>query len=206
MLIPTITGLSRFESRYRAAPRVATRAARLAINDTIRWSRTRGSRAIRQQVNLTVAYLNTPGRFEISRFASDKSLEARLVARQRPTQLIRYGARQRWIKGKTVDRKRAGIRVKVKRAGRSRVIRQAFFVRLRRGTQEGGNQGIAVRNTEGLNLRKLGVSTSKRSDTFQVLYAPSVDQVFRGVREDLLPDIDDRIGQRFDHHFNRLLK
>lgn len=196
-----LIGVKNLQQFLERQPLITRKAARLAINDNVRWARNESSRRIRAEVNLTASYLNSPGRLYVGDFASDNKLYATITARRRPTQLSTYGAKQVMRKGR-----KAGIRVKVKKGGRSKRIRQAFFVNLKRGTASDGNLGVAVRNTEGLNLRKMGVSAGKSNSGFQVLYAPSVDQVFNTVRDDLSGPLAERMDARFTHHYNRLNK
>ncbi|MFL0802450.1 MAG: hypothetical protein K6L81_01945 [Agarilytica sp.] len=205
-LVGEARGLENFQARLSFFPKVAARSAKLAVNDTLRWARVKASKEVRSQINLTASYLNQTNRLFVSRFASDNRLSGVLSARRRPTQLAQFSAKQRVSRIRNGPAQRKGIRVKVKRSGTSKVLRGAFFVKLKRGSQGDGNVGVAVRSTDGLNLRNAGVSSGKNHSGFRVLYGPSVDQVFDTVREDLSPVLSGRLQTRFDHHFSRLLK
>lgn len=179
-------------------PRATRKAAQLSINTTARKARTAASREIRKQVSLTAGYLNKPERLWVSRKARETDLTAKITARQRPTSLITYGAKQLTRKGKRKPKVGAGVSVGVKRGGGRRKIRQAFFMRLK-----SGNVGVAVRSLEGLNLKKLRASPKYAG--VHVLYGPSVDQVFNTVREDIAPDMAKILTQEFDRQYARLL-
>ncbi len=142
----TVTGLKKFERFTQKLPDVARKAAALAINTSARNARAQASRLIRQQVAFTTKYLNEPERLVIRPSATQDRLEAVLRARQKPTSLARF-ATQATRKGKP-----AGVRVRIKPGGASKVIRQAFFVNL-----NNGNRGVAVRAAVagGLNLKRL---------------------------------------------------
>lgn len=193
-------GLPDFAERLERFPRATQKAATLAINATARKARTQASIEIRKQVNLTRAYLNTDKRLWISRFAKETNLTAKITARHRPTQLTTYGARQLTRKGKHVARRNAGVSVKVKRGGKQRKLRTAFFLKLKNG-----NLGIAVRSIEGLNLKKAGLASSKQSAGVHVLYGPSIDQVFNDVRHQIGPDMAKFLGQEFNRQYARVL-
>jgi len=196
-------GLDKFAERLERFPAATSKAAVLAINKTARRARTAASREIRKQVSLTAGYLNKEERLWISRFAKQSNLTAKISARVRPTSLVTFGAKQLSRAGKRKPKVNAGISVKVKRGGSRRKIRQAFFMRLKRGKSQGGNLGIAVRSLEGLNLKKL--NASPKSAGIHVLYGPSVDQVFNTVRKDISPEISKYLLQEFNRQYARLL-
>ncbi|RLA52447.1 MAG: hypothetical protein DRQ98_10160 [Gammaproteobacteria bacterium] len=197
------SGLDKFAERMERFPAATRKAAVLSINKATRRARTAASREIRKQVSLTAGYLNKPERLWISRYARETNLTARISARQRPTSLVTYGAKQLYRAGKRKARVRGGISVKVKRGGGRRKIKQAFFIRLKRGTEHGGNLGVAVRSLEGLNLKKLGASN--KSAGIYTLYGPSIDQVFNTVRKDISPEISKYLVQEFNRQYARLL-
>lgn len=178
---------------------VARRAARLAINDTARKTRTRGSKEIRKQVNLSARYVNQ--NLRLAQTASESDLSAVIAARQRPTQLSRYGAKQLTRKAKHPERstgdpglrippgrKAAGVSVKVKKGGSRQKLRGAFLIPL----QNTVRMGLAVR-------------TGSEPDDYEVKYGPSVDQVFRDVREDIADDTGEQVSTEFRRQLARLL-
>lgn len=196
-------GLPAFAERVQKWPDGAAKAAMMAINTSARRARTEASRAIRQQVALPASYLNEPGRLFVGPFATVGRLQAVLRARQRPTMLARFG------KQATRQGKRAGIRVKVKAGGGSKRMRSAFFVRL-----NSGNLGIAVRAELAgqLGLKRRGLTSSikptgsRQKGRYIVLYGPSVDQVFRTVKDDIAPSVAAFTNNEFVRQFARLAK
>ncbi|WP_445425178.1 hypothetical protein [Alishewanella sp. HL-SH06] len=119
--------------------------------------------------------------------ANPKNLESIISARMRGTMLARFGATQQYKAGKTVPQRTAGVSVNVVRSNPSKTIEQAFFIRLKRGDSEGGNMGIAIRN-------------SKNRDDYRILYGMSVHQAFSWYRDELEPSAD----ELFDDFVSRL--
>lgn len=198
----TVTGIKQFDQFMKALPTVARKAARLAINSSARKARAQASKAIRQQVAFTAGYLNLPERLFIRPFADLDRLEAVLRARPLPTSLARFG-KQATRKGKA-----AGVRVRIKPGGASKNIRQAFFVNL-----NSGNRGVAVREAVAgqLNLKRFigtgGKATgSGKKGRYILLYGPSVDQVFRTVKDDIAPSVRRFTNNEFMRQFARLPK
>lgn len=194
-------GLEKFAERLDKFPAATQRAATLTINAAARKARTMADREIRKQVSLSKAYLK--GTLWIKRHATEQNLKAVITARERPTSLVRYGAKQVYRTGKRKAKVRGGISVQVKKGGRRRKIPQAFFISLKQGKVQGGNLGIAVRSTEGLNLKR--VKASPESAGVHTLYGPSVDQVFNDVRKAIAPDVTAYLTQEFNRQFARLL-
>lgn len=190
-------GLSGYRELLETMPAQTRQAARLAINTAARRGRAEGSRRIRGQVNFTAGYLNLPGRFHVSRFATVQEPTAVISARTEPTSLRRF-ATQASRGGKP-----AGLRIGIKRGGAKPVLRSAWFINLR-----GGNQGVAVRQAvvDKLNLRRAGVVGRASKRGYILLYGPSVDQVFRTVREDMLPELSAFTNTEFLRQFSRLSK
>lgn len=193
----TTVGLRGYRDLVATMPRQAKQAARLAINTGARRGRAEGSRQIRAQVNFTASYLNEPGRFWVSRFASASELRAVISARTEPTSLARFAAQR------TRGGKRAGLRIGIKRGGRKTVLRSGFFINLR-----SGNRGVAVRRAvvDRLNLRRAGFSARGGKRGYLLLYGPSVDQVFRTVKDDMAPGVADYTNSEFVRQFARLSK
>ena len=169
-----IDGLQEF---LEVAPDVARRAAALAMNDvTGGIGLTRYKKAMRAQIAFPSGYLEDTDRFGQSQFATPDRLTTAIRARQRPTSLARFATG-------TVGREGATVKVKANRTVR---LKKAFLVRLRAGTVLDGlnaNIGLAVRLKPGQTLRhKRDLSSAaKLSPNVYLLYAPSVDQVFKTV-------------------------
>lgn len=166
------------------------RAAVRAINKTVPWTRTRSAREIRRQTAFPARYLSgEDGRLEITERARAGSLEGRITARQRATSLARF------VTGRT---RRRGIRVTVK-PGSARYIRRGFLIPLRGAGGDLNNTGLAIR-TDG-SAPKGAYKPKRLFDNVWLVYGPSVDQVFRQVREDVSEDAADYL----EVEFNRLL-
>lgn len=194
-----IRGLAKLQANIGRVGATSRKAARLAINDSARWGRSQGSKEIRRQVNLKASYVNK--HLEVSKKASDKSLAAVISATKRPVLLNRYGAKQLTRKAKgsarskgdplrgiPAGRKSAGISVKVKARGSRKKMRGAFFVPLKGS----GVMGLATR-------------TGPKRDDYEVHYGPSVDQVWRSVRDDISPEVEARLAREFQRQLKRLL-
>lgn len=199
----TIDGLDLVRASLRSSGKTVRRAARLAINDTARKTRTEGSKAIREQVSLKASYVRKHLQL---RPANDANLRATITATKRPVLLSRYGAKQLTRKAKQPrrstgnprwniqpGRKSAGVSVKVKAQGPRKKMRSAFFIPLKAGKyHSAGATGVAVR-------------TGPRPDDYRVLHGPSVDQVWRDVREQVSPAAGVNLQRQFIRQLERLL-
>lgn len=201
--------LANLEDYFLQAPSVASRALRLAINQSVQRTGMKMARdEIRKQVGFTADYLNDPSRLGVSKLASDTDLEASIKARARATSLARFGTGDM-----TPNVKRpGGIPVMVK-TGKTTVLKKAFPVRLRRGaslTEDNFNLGLAIRLKAGERLankttmKQLG-KTAKDGSAVYLLYGPSVDQIFRQVAEDISPELANVTAIEFLRQFDRLL-
>lgn len=166
-----------------------TRAARLAINRTSDRARTQSAREIRRQIHFPAGYLQgAKSRLTVSKRATDTDLEAVVTGRRRPTSLARF------VSGPTASR--GGVRVQVK-PGATRLIPKAFLMRLRSGDDGTlGNMGLAVRTERGKTPRG-AYKPLKLAEGLWLLYGPSVDQVFRSVREDVSPEASRFLADEF---------
>lgn len=156
-------------------------AVRIAINKTAPRVRTMASREIRNQVRLQASYVNS--RMSVIR-ASRGQLTGGISTPSRGMLLSRFSTdtsiaddARTWDRAPAVPPR--GIRVKVKPSGSVKVVRggsgtkgQPFYMRL-----PGGNLGIVAR-------RQFPGPEGGRID---VLYGPSLSQVFDSVRDDVLP-------------------
>ncbi len=197
------TGLPGFKDFVEQFPKRTRQAARMALNAAAARAVVLGKREIVKQVRLTASYVSgrdTSGkrRLDVTRKASDASLVAIVEGRGRATQLARFAI------GPMDNKGRKGVKVRVAQKGGGGRIRQAFWVTLKRGQSGEGNRGLAVRSTEGLNLRRLRATAGKASSGFHVLYGPSVDQVFREVRKEIQPAVLDYAAKEFHRHLARL--
>lgn len=185
------------------APENARQAAAFAMNDvTGGKGLTRYKKSMKTQIAFPPGYLDDVERFGQTSFATPTRLETRISARARPTSLARFSS------GGAIAK--AGVSVSVK-AGRTVHLKKAFLVRLRAGTvldDSTSNTGLAVRLGPGQRIRNKR-DTSRMvhlAPNVVLLYAPSVDQVFRSVAETDTPAVLDDMGLEFYRQFARLNK
>lgn len=185
-----------------AAPEAAKKAASMAMNDITGGAGLKAYKtAMQAQIGFPAGYLDDTERFGQTGFASPDRLETKIKARQRPTSLARFAS------GGTIGQ--AGVTVTVKN-GRPISLKGAFMVRLRAGTDtaDGFNVGIAVRVKPGQMIRnKKDASNMVRlAPNVYLLYAPSVDQVFKDVADTETPAVLDLMATEFLRQFTRLAK
>jgi hypothetical protein len=169
--------------RFGLSAEQVPRVQYMAINRIAEKAQTRSRRMIVAQVNLPDAYVRA--RMWLTK-ASEGRPVAIISARRRATTLASYGAKQMTVAAKrakgdarrniAAGRKQAGISVLVSRANGRKPMRGAFFMPLRAGKIAAGN-GMGVFIREGANGEPVH------------LYGPSVDQVFSGVIDDIVPEI-----------------
>lgn len=164
------------------------RAAYRAVNDAADFARVKSAGKMREQVNFPASYLQgQSSRLNVTKRASLSSPEAVVTGRQRPTSLARFAL--------SSAKSRQGVRVAVK-PGSSTLIKNAFLLPLKSGTEPGGNLGLAVRVKRGQRPRG-AYRPTKINDRLWLLYGPSVDQVFKSVREEVSPDTAERMQKEF---------
>lgn len=187
-----VEGLESLGSIDELKPQIV-KAASMAINRTTDHARTLSAREIRRQVNFPASYLQgADSRLTVSQRASATRLEGVVSGRRRATSLARFVVGGGKAKGK-------GVRVGVKPGGSVHMAR-AFLMKLRSGTEGGGNLGLAIRVKKGARPDN-SYKPVKITDGLFLLYGPSVDQVFQTVREDVSKDV----GTFLDAEFNRLM-
>lgn len=105
------------------------------------------------------------------------------------------------LRGIAAGRKQAGIAVSVKRGGGRKIMAGGFMIPLRSGKADGGNgMGVFIRTGGARNARDVvsqEIYTGKgskrqgavESGDIRHLYGPSVDQVMKGVINDMAPDV-----------------
>lgn len=205
-----LRGVEEIEKYIERVPEVAHAALRFAVNAAALHGARRGKKAIRQQVNMTDGYLGNPAnrssRLAVVKRATGQDLEAVIEARERPTSLARFATTQ------FNNRRRGNIFVKVK-AGKRVKLKNAFFVKLRRGrtvTEDNFNEGIAIRLRKGesvLNKRiPFTPEYAGRNSALVLLYGPSVQQVFQSVSADIEPDVSEYAQREFLRQYTRLSK
>jgi hypothetical protein len=202
-------GLPELARFMEISPKIATRAARLAINQTAeRRGLKLAQEAMLAQVAFPKGYFNEIDRSGEKRFglkykATDRSLVAGIVGRQEGTQLSRFSKQRAAF---TRGQRRRGsppIRVTVN-PGQTRTLPNAFFINL-----NSGNIGLGIRlkngetltNTTGAKLITKGPLAG-----VALLYGPSVDQVFRTVAVDISPPLLEALSNEFLRQFDRLFR
>jgi hypothetical protein len=203
-------GLTDLSKYLESVPDKAGEAARIAINSV---ARGKGRKLLidrmMSEVSFPREYLDQDRLF-FKKPASNNDLTAIIEARQRPTSLARFAS------GGAIGQRTGAITVRVKKGSGGRTFNtkpggaNAFLVRLRRGralTEDRFNAGLALRLPEGQSLtgRKNGNTAEIFPNVF-LLYGPSVDQVFRGVAEDLSDDIGALVETEFYRQFQRLVE
>jgi hypothetical protein len=173
--------------------KAAEKAQFRAVNRVTSKFRTAASKAIRGQVRLPAAYVNE--NLTITQKATEQRPEAVISGRKRPTRLARYGAKQLaraasgargdQLRGIASGKKQAGVSVSVSRRSSRKKMRGAFLLPLKNS----GVMGVFVRTGSG------------RGD-IEHLYGPSVDQVFRGVRRELKPEISKELAKEYRAQLN----
>jgi hypothetical protein len=207
-----VNGIREYQRYLDRLPEIAQQAARLAINDVTRKGYAEARKKIAGDVNLPTSYLDGDSggkpRLYISKFAKDNDLNASITGRQRATSLARFDAKQLYAPSKSGGRKKAGVSVRVK--NQRKKMPAAFLIKLRRGTADDGNVGLAIRvpagqkiNNKNIQGRPLG-GNGNRTDDVYLLYGPSVQQVFGRVSEEMIPTLDRDLNVEFRRQFARL--
>lgn len=187
-------GLREMAAYFDRAPKIATQAARYAINDTTERKGLKLAReAMLTQVNWPAGYLNPP-RFALRYKATDDNLVAAIGGRHTPTSLARFTGRRTATRGQKIS-------VSI-HPGRTTELKRAFLINLRNG-----NLGLGIRLKPGEVLHgSIGAKliTSGPMAGVALLYGPSVDQVFRTVAVDISPPVLNALATEFLRQFDRL--
>jgi hypothetical protein len=192
-------GLREFTRFVERAPEAATEAARIAINDTLDLARRRGVREIPDQISFRKEYAKE--NLQVGRKASNTRLEGWIVGRDRPTSLAHFASGS-----PSFGRRTKAVRVKVSPRGGTREIRDAFFLRLRRGKELGDdsfNVGLAIRLKPGERISNKREMVQFANNVY-LLYGPSIAQVFDDVAIDMEPELSDNLENEFIRQFQRL--
>jgi hypothetical protein len=202
-----MSGIKDLRKYFATAPEAAQNASRDAINGAIKFAFAESSRQIRKQVNFPQDYIGSVGagnRLGISLYATKDALQARLKADVRQVSLARF-ANDR----STFGKRPRGVEVTVK-PGHSTNMPGAFLIKLKAGskpiTSDDFNIGLAVRLKPGEKPGKKHtmVQFDKKGDpTLYLLYGPSVDQVFKTVRDTVEPPVLDFLTTEFYRQFAR---
>ena len=184
---------------FQRLPGVAEKAAQLAINTVAeRGGMTLIRRSILDDIAFPKDYL-TKDRIGVTKKARPDDLEAVITARQRPTSLARFADPGTPLG----SRARIGVKVQVKNANGSTLLKQAWLTKLRNG-----NVGLAVRIKPGQTFagRHDPITQWLVPGRVALLYGPSVDQVFRDVSEKSAAPIGRMVMDEFNRQFARLTR
>lgn len=185
-------------SYFEKAADTATPAARMAVNKVIGGTgRTRIKRQMESQVAWPRGYIDDR-RLYVGQRATDADLTASLVGRQRATSLARFDP------GAAPGKKGATVMV---RPGRSRPIKDAFFIRLRAGdelTEDTYNLGLAIRLKPGERILNKRTQPFNGDAALALLYGPSVDQVMLDAADEEAPVILEAVETEFLRNFARM--
>lgn len=153
-------------------------------------------RSILDDIAFPKDYL-TSDRIGVSKKAKPGDLEAVIKARQRATSLARFAAPGTPLG----SRARIGVKVHVKAANGSTLLKNAWLTKLRNG-----NVGLAVRIKPGQAFagRHDPITNWLVPGRVALLYGPSVDQVFREVSEKTAAPIGRMVNNEFLRQFARL--
>lgn len=189
--------LKNLSKYFEALPEKATHDLQLAMNKVGGGTGlTMFKREMNSQVNFPSNYLNDE-RFFLAKKANPNDLSIVVAGRGEPTSLARF----------VTGGKSKGLKVKVNAAGGGRNLRRAFLVNL-----NSGNQGLAVRVDKGQTALKNSTGAkrlTRKGRNYEsdqrvfLLYAPSVDQIFREVSLTNSPEFLQMIEAEFLRQFLR---
>jgi hypothetical protein len=152
-------------------------AVRVAINRAAPKVKTKASQAIRTQVRLKAGYVN--GLLTVKK-ASRANLSGRITTPSRGLLLTRFSTDAQ-ISGGTFTGlppiPKRGIRVKVKPSGPIKVV-----------TSEPKPFYIILPKSNALAIARRRTTLGSEGGKIEVLYGPSLSQVFNTVRDDVLPE------------------
>lgn len=197
--------------RMENMPGIVTKAAVMAVNEGARFGRAAALREMNSQVMLGKKYLSDNLLIKKAQ-GNVGEIRAVLTGVQRPVSLARYVASSARAAFLGAKKQPKNMRVRVRTSSTGRVMPKAFFVRLRSGrefSETHFNVGLAIRlkpgqQVQGRHISGKPMAKTGSSASVYLLYGPSVDQVFRTVREDVSPDIAIRVRNEFGRQFKRL--
>ena len=205
MIQVNLNNLADLRKYFKDLPKITAKAASLAVNAAVRFGAAEASRQIRETINIgrdKIGNVTSAGSaLRISQFAKPTNPEAVISARKRPFSLANFASGP----VKFGPGAKSKIRVSVKRGQRVTMRDSAFFILLKNG-----NLGLAVRVPEGEQLKNKKVlakpigGVRKDGSKVYVLYGPSVDQLFREVRNDISPEVSNRLVNEFLRQVERL--
>lgn len=166
----------------RDIPAASARAAFRSVNKIAAKANTQVKRTIASQVMLPASYVADKLSLQQANLNNPTAI---ITGRRRPTTLASYGAKL------LRNGKKPGVSVKVSRQGPRKVLKKAFLLTLKAGAEAGSAQGVFMR--VGGKLKHL--------------YGPSVDQLFRRIKDEISPqivmDLSDAFFKQLDYELQR---
>lgn len=179
-------GLDEAKASFSELPANLRAALIRSINNVVPNAHALAVERITEQVALTKGYVKS--RLYISQRANNTDPMAVISGRRRATQLRRYGGTQLFTSAKLPGKRRlAGTSVRVKTGSGQKVLNHAWIIKLKYGesdAKQGLTMGIAQRTGSG-------------RDDYRILYGPSVDQVFNGVKDEIRPDVEQMLADEW---------
>lgn len=176
-------GLSAAISDIADLPANMRKALVAAVNAVVPDAYSLSVERITEQVALTKTYVKS--RLYVSQTATVQDPMAVISGRVRSTQLRRYQGKQLYTAAKLPGKRRlAGTSVRVKAGGQTKVLNHAWIIKLKYGdldAKAGMTMGIAMRTGTGRN-------------DYRILYGPSVDQIFRDVKDEIRPEVEQMLA------------
>lgn len=169
-----------------------------ALNRTASKAKTLASREIRNQVNLTAAYVreNLKGPANGWAFkATAGRLSAKLSTPKRGVLLRNFVTNAIPSSPGTPP---IPIRVKVKAGGPTEVLKSGFYIRTK-------NSHVITPAVSNEVLRQFGMKQKLDSGAFTVLHGPSLSQVFTTVKDDISGGLGDLLADNLTHEMSWLL-
>lgn len=170
------------------------RIAVQAVNHAADFGRTRAQEQGQREIAFPNGYL-APGakRLQVTQRAQLGRVQATIFGQDRPTSLARFATKT------TADDQ--GVLVQV-RKGRTKRLRRAFFMKLRRGNSETQNNlGLAIRLPKG-KQPNVAYKPKEIAPGLFLLYGPSVNQMLRVLAENGLTQT---IAKEAENEFTRLM-
>lgn len=182
-----LEGVENLEELESAGKRIEAAAFR-AINAGADRGRKLSTDEMRRQINFPAGYFRGQNsRLRVTKRAKPGDLEAVITGRDRPTSLARFRSSGQFRK--------QGVTVSVK-PGRPEFLKRAFLMPLKGSMGLANNVGLAIRLPKGARPR-VAYRPVEMARGLWLLYGPSVDQVFRGVRDDVAPDVSEYLQTEF---------
>lgn len=176
---------------FEAMPERTNKAASLAIN---RVAERQAQTLIKREMlrNIAFKYGYVTKHITVGRYASPSSPYAVIEAKDTPTTLFRFTGMS------VIPNRKTTVKVTVG-TGRTKMMAGAFYATIK------GSPQVMIRTKDNSPPRGITRGGGKEiAPHLWLLYAPSVDQVFRMVADDEIPAIEQELVYEFERQFARL--